>query len=87
MSEEKIFDNTEIAFKLKSDEDWRKTFCGKCAADRPIWNAKVKMCARWQIKGDCFDDCAHATSHIAKSTIPAEKVTAFKAWMEKVRQS
>eukprot|EP00957_Ditylum_brightwellii_P071571 5441705-Ditylum_brightwellii.AAC.1 len=27
-------------FKMKEGEDWKSTFCGKCAEARPTWRGK-----------------------------------------------
>jgi hypothetical protein len=45
-------------------ETWKDTFSKQFLQDRPTWDGKVKMCARWHIKGDCYDNCARVISHI-----------------------
>jgi hypothetical protein len=45
-------------FKVKMGETWKVTFSKQLLFDRPFWDkaSKVKICARWMIKGDCFDN-------------------------------
>jgi hypothetical protein len=45
------------------------------------------MCARWHIKGDCFDNCAQAISHVPKQKIPADKKAEFLTFMSKCREA
>ena len=73
-------------FKPKANESWDDTFKSKHPKDRPDWTDKVKMCARWHIKGDCFKtNCPRAISHVPKDQIPAEKKAAMLAFMNKCR--
>jgi hypothetical protein len=55
--------------------------------DRPSWKGKVKMCARWHIKGDCYDNCTRVTSHVTKDKIPADKKAGFLTFMKKCRKA
>ena len=47
-------------FKVKTGETWKDTFSKQLPFDRPFWDeaSKVKICVRWMIKGDYFDNCA-----------------------------
>lgn len=72
-------------FKPKADESWDATFKSKHPKDRPDWTDKIKMCARWHIKGDCFENCLRAISHVPKDQIPAEKKAAMLSFMAKCR--
>jgi len=47
-------------FKVKTGETWKDTFSKQLPYDRLFWDeeSKVKICERWMIKGDCFDNCA-----------------------------
>jgi hypothetical protein len=64
-------------FALATGKSWKDTFGKQLPQDRPSWEGKVKMCARWHIKGDCYDNCARVTSHITKDKIPADKKAGF----------
>jgi molybdenum cofactor biosynthesis enzyme MoaA len=72
-------------FKMKDGEDWKSTFCGKCAEARPTWKGKVKMCPRWNTKGGCFKDCKHGESHVSASQIPENKRAEYRVYLNKVR--
>eukprot|EP00957_Ditylum_brightwellii_P179463 13671028-Ditylum_brightwellii.AAC.1 len=43
-------------FKMSSTETWENDFCGKAVRERPDWDDNSKMCAKWHIKGDCYED-------------------------------
>ncbi len=74
-------------FKVKTGETWKDTFSKQLPYDRPFWDeeSKVKICARWMIKGDCFDNCARSASHVTKDKIPSDKKASFLAFMKKCR--
>jgi len=72
-------------FKMRESENWKTDYCGKCIDDRPAWKGKGKMCPRWHIKGDCFEDCAHAASHVSDDEVSEEKREEFRYYLEKVR--
>lgn len=74
-------------FAMKSGESWQETFSKQLAKERPSWDGKVNMCARWHIKGDCFDDCSRKESHVGKDKIPADKKTSFLTYMTKCREA
>jgi hypothetical protein len=44
------------------------------------------MCARWHIKGDCYDNYARVTSHVTKDKISADKKAGFLTFMKKCRK-
>jgi hypothetical protein len=44
------------------------------------------MCARWFIKGDCFDTCSRKNSHVPDDKIPSDKPANFSAFMKKCRE-
>ena len=56
-------------FNLTVGEKWNN-FKAKCTKSCPDWNNQVKMCARWHIKGDCFNTCQRAISHVSCSKVP-----------------
>ncbi len=60
-------------FAPKESKIWKDTFSKQLPQDRPTWDRKVKMCARWHIKGDCYDNCARVISHVTKDEIAADK--------------
>ena len=72
-------------FKPREGESWATTFAAKLNKDRPTWSENVKMCARWFIKGDCFDKCDKHTSHVPKDQVPADRKADFLAFMDKCR--
>jgi hypothetical protein len=74
-------------FATKAGESWQETFSKHFPHDRPSWDGKVKMCARWHIKGDCFDNCARVISHVSKQKIPADKKADFLTFMSKCREA
>ena len=74
-------------FKPRTGESWAGTFASKMNKDRPTWSGNIKMCARWFIKGDCFDKCDKKTSHVPKDQVPADRKTDFLAFMEKCRST
>ena len=74
-------------FKVRAGETWKDTFSKQFPLDRPFWDeaSKVKICARWHIKGDCFDNCARKASHVTKDKMPKDKRALFLAFMKKCR--
>jgi hypothetical protein len=44
------------------------------------------MCARWHIKGDCFDLCPRALSHIPGNKVTPKQKEDFIAFMKKCRE-
>ncbi len=76
-------------FKVKAGETWKDTFSKQLPFDRHFWGeaSKVKICARWMIKGDCYDNCAQNASHVTKDKIPSEKKMNFLTFMKKCRDA
>ncbi len=72
---------------VKPGESWAETFSKNLPKDRPSWDGKINMCARWHIKGDCFDDCSRKESHVGKDKIPADKKASFLTYMSKCREA
>ena len=72
---------------VKPGKLWVETFSKKLPKDRPSWDGKINMCARWHIKGDCFDNCSHKESHVGKDKIPADKKASFLTYMSKCREA
>jgi hypothetical protein len=80
-------------FKMKPTETWGNNWAGKLNYDKPFWDrskcqpSDCKMCPKFHIRGYCFEDCSNAESHVPKSRIPADRKTAMKDYMKKVRRS
>ncbi len=74
-------------FKIKETENWKKDFAGKNSKDRPKWNDKCWMCARWFTKGDCFNNCNNKDSHVGTNDVPADKKAAYTKFLDRVRGS
>jgi len=72
---------------VKAGESWAETFSKQLPKERPSWDGKINMCARWHIKGDCFDDCSRKESHVGKDKIPADKKASFLSYMAKCREA
>ena len=72
---------------VKAGESWAETFSKQLPKERPSWDGKINMCARWHIKGDCFDDCSRKESHVGKDKIPADKKASFLTYMAKCREA
>ncbi len=78
------------AFKLRPGETWARMFAHKNIGGRVPWSpgpTNCKMCPRWFIMNQCFDDCFHASSHVKESKVPADKLTAFSAFMESIQSA
>ena len=70
-------------FKLTAGKNWKEHFLGILTQDWPAWNKKVQMCARFHIKGDCFDNCTRKESHVTHDKIPDDKRAAMKEFLAK----
>jgi hypothetical protein len=44
------------------------------------------MCTRWHLKGDCYDNCARAVSHVTNDNIPDKKRAEFLTFLSKCRK-
>ena len=44
-------------FTMVAGELWKDTFSKRFPHKSQIWDGKIKMCTRWHIKGDCYDNC------------------------------
>ena len=73
-------------FKLLPGETWKDDWASVLPHDRPNWEPKVKTCARFHIKGDCFDNCSRKSSHVTSENFPSDKRAAFSAFMAKCRE-
>ena len=76
-------------FVCKTGENWKDTYSKHFPHDRPFFDEanKVKMCARWFIKGDCYDNCSRKASHVSKDDLPADRKASFLGFMKKCRDA
>ncbi len=58
---------------MAAGELWKDIFSKQFPHERSIWDGKIKMCARWHIKGNCYNNCTQVASHITNDKIPAKK--------------
>ena len=72
---------------MATGESWKDTFSKQFPHERPIWDGKIKMCTRWHIKGDCYDNCTQVASHVTNNKIPAKKKESFLTVMLKCREA
>ncbi len=54
--------------------------------DWPAWTDKILMCARRHLKGDCYNNCARAISHVTNDNIPDKKRAEFFTFLSKCRE-
>ena len=66
-------------FLMSEGEDWRRDYAGKNTKDCP------KLCGRWYVRGECFNDCNIKNSH-AKAD-DQEKKDAFSTYLKKIRDN
>ena len=70
---------------MKHNESWQGNFANRNIKGHVPWGPNnCKMCPRWFINGYCFEDCAHAASHVKASEVPADKKSAFSNFMEAI---
>jgi hypothetical protein len=74
-------------FKMASGESWEKIFWSQCPNEYPNFSKDCKMCARWHIKGDCFNTCPCALSHVPGSKIMPKQKEAFLGFMKRCQES
>jgi hypothetical protein len=53
-------------FNLVAGELWKENFAMILPPVCPAWTEKIKMCTRWHIKGNCYNNCSRAISHVTK---------------------
>ena len=71
---------------LKEGESFKDVFRGKLIDQRPMWDSKRKMCARYHIKHVCFKDCRQKESHQPNSKVPEGKKKEMRDYVKKVRE-
>ena len=84
-----VNENQPEQFKMKQGETWATHFANKNVQSRVPWgdseSSNVKMCPRWFIAGHCFKNCYHKTSHVKADEVPTDKSTAFKTFLDNIR--
>ena len=68
---------------LTAGKNWKEQFLGIPIQDQPAWIEKVQMCARFHIKGDCFDNCTRKERHVTNDNILDDKRAAMKEFFAK----
>ncbi len=71
---------------MKDGETWETHFRSQCPKKHHDWNKDVKMCARWHIKGDCYNTCPCAISHIPGHKVPPKQKADFLSFMKECRE-
>jgi hypothetical protein len=74
-------------FEVAAGKIWKNTFSKQLLQDPPTWGDKIKMCTRWHIKGNCYDNCLRAISYVSKENIATEKKSNFLIFMTKCRKA
>ncbi len=62
-----------IEFKLAAKESWKDNFAMILPHNQPALAGKIWMCARWHLKGNCYDNCTRAISQVTNNNIPDNK--------------
>jgi hypothetical protein len=70
-------------FAVAEGKTWKETFSKQFPQDHPTWEGKINMCARWHIKGDCYNNCQCIASHVRKDKIPVDKKAHMLTFMKK----
>jgi hypothetical protein len=75
------------SFKMNQNKSWKRFFKSAYIDSRPSWDGKKtkKMCIKWHIHGECFENCNRKESHVPKEDIPPAKVKEMCAFMAKCR--
>ena len=79
--------NQHEAFKMRDNESWKKTFKSAHVSSRPTWDGEKskKMCIRWHILGECFEQCDRKKSHVPGPDVPPGKVSEMCSFIAKCR--
>jgi hypothetical protein len=56
------------SFKMKQHKSWKRNFKSAYVDSRPSWEGKKtkKMCIKWHIYRECFDNCNRKERHVPK---------------------
>ncbi len=75
------------SFKMKQNELWKRIFKLAYVESRPSWDSEKtrKMCIKWHIHRECFDNYDRKESHVPKEDISHAKVKEMCAFMTKCR--
>ncbi len=73
--------------KMKQNKSWKRNFKSAYVDSRPSCDGEKtkKMCVKWHIHGECFDNCDRKESHMLKEDIPSAKVKEMCAFMVECR--
>jgi hypothetical protein len=73
--------------KMKQNKSWKRNFKSAYIDSRPCCDGKKtkKMCIKWHIHGECFDNCDRKENHVPKKDIPPAKVKEMCAFMVECR--
>jgi hypothetical protein len=70
-------------FKVAAGKTWITTFSKQFPQDCLTWEDRIKICTRWHIKGNCYDNSSRAISHVSKENISTKKKANFLTFMKK----
>ncbi len=73
-------------FKLTTGESWKHNFSMVLPHNWPAWTDKIQMCARWHLKGNWYNNCSRAISHIRNNKIPDNTQAALLTFLTKCRK-
>jgi hypothetical protein len=70
---------------MKQKESWKRNFKSAYIDSWPSWDDEKtkKMCIKWHIHGECYDNCDRKESSIAKEDILPAKMKEMCAFMAK----
>ncbi len=73
------------SFKMKQNKSWKRNFKSAYIDIRPGWDSKKtkKICIKWHIQRECYDNCDRKESYTPKDDIPPAKVKEMCAFMAK----
>jgi hypothetical protein len=72
--------------KMADGETWETHFRSQRPKKCPIWIKDIKMHAIWHIKGDCYNTCPHAISHMPENKVPPKQKADFLTFMKECRE-
>jgi hypothetical protein len=75
-----------IKFKLTAGELWKDNFATILPHNQPAWTGKIWMCPRWHLKGDFYNNCSRAVSHVTNNNIPDNKLAEVLTFLSKCRE-
>jgi hypothetical protein len=73
-------------FKDATGETWKNALSKQLPQDCPTWEDKIKMCARWHTKGNCYDNCPPVRTVMYQRRIFLQKKSKFSHIIKKCRE-